>query len=133
MTPSPAASRSASEMAAEIHVAPVPATTGPMPDTSPPAPRRPTSAPDSSRRNETGPRLDTTTTGRSAMGANLGAMRVVAAPDKFRGTATAAAVAEAVGRAAWEAGWDCDEVPLADGGEGTLEALGGANRSSTVT
>jgi glycerate kinase len=58
---------------------------------------------------------------------------VVAAPDKLRGTATAAAVAAAIGRAARVAGWDCDEVPMADGGEGTLEALGGANRSSTVT
>jgi len=31
------------------------------------------------------------------------------------------------------AGWECRELPLADGGEGTLEALGGANRSSTVS
>ena len=60
-------------------------------------------------------------------------MRLLAAPDKFRGTATAREVAEAIGRAAWEAGWDCDEVPMADGGEGTLAALGGANRQSTVT
>ncbi len=61
------------------------------------------------------------------------AMRVVAAPDKFRGTATAAEVAGAVGRAAAATGWACDEVPVADGGEGTLEALGGANRTSLVT
>lgn len=60
-------------------------------------------------------------------------MRVVAAPDKFRGTASAAEVAAAVGRAARAAGWDCDEVPVADGGEGTLEALGGANRTTLVT
>ena len=60
-------------------------------------------------------------------------MRVVAAPDKFRGTATAAEVAAAVGRGAATAGWECDEVPVADGGEGTLEALGGANRTATVT
>ncbi len=60
-------------------------------------------------------------------------MRVVAAPDKFRGTATAAEVAAAVGRAAAAAGWDCDEVPLADGGEGTLAVLGGPNRTSLVT
>ena len=59
-------------------------------------------------------------------------MRVVAAPDKFRGTATAAEVATAVGRAAAAAGWECDEVPVADGGEGTIEALGGANRTTTV-
>lgn len=60
-------------------------------------------------------------------------MRVVAAPDKFRGTATAAQVAAAAGRGASSAGWDCDEVPVADGGEGTLEVLGGANRTTTVT
>ena len=60
-------------------------------------------------------------------------VRVVAAPDKFRGTATAPQVAAAIARAATRAGWDCDEVPLADGGEGTLDALGGANRTTVVT
>ena len=60
-------------------------------------------------------------------------MRVVAAPDKFRGTATAAEIAAAIARGAAAAGWSCDEVPLADGGEGTLAALGGANRVTTVT
>jgi glycerate kinase len=60
-------------------------------------------------------------------------VRVVAAPDKFRGTATATEVAAAVARAAKAAGWDCTEIPLADGGEGTLEALGGPNRRTTVT
>lgn len=60
-------------------------------------------------------------------------MRVVAAPDKLRGTATAAEVASAVASAAWDAGWECDEVPVADGGEGLLDVLGGANRTTTVT
>lgn len=60
-------------------------------------------------------------------------MRVVAVPDKFRGTATAVEVAAAVARAAAAAGWECDEVPVADGGEGTLEAFGGPNRTATVT
>ncbi|MEY2449724.1 MAG: glycerate 2-kinase, partial [Acidimicrobiaceae bacterium] len=60
-------------------------------------------------------------------------MRVVAAPDKFRGTARAADVASAIARAAKACGWACDEVPLADGGEGTLEVLGGANRFALVT
>jgi glycerate kinase len=59
--------------------------------------------------------------------------RVVAAPDKFKGTLTAREVAEAIGHACWELGIDCIEVPMADGGDGLLEALGGANRSSTVT
>jgi glycerate 2-kinase len=58
---------------------------------------------------------------------------VVAAPDKFRGTASAAEVAAAVGRAAAGAGWDCDQVPMADGGEGTLAVLGGPNRETVVS
>ena len=52
-------------------------------------------------------------------------MRVLVAPDKFRGTLTARQAAEAI-----ESGWlrerpedVLDLVPLADGGEGTLEAL----------
>jgi glycerate 2-kinase len=59
--------------------------------------------------------------------------RVVAAPDKLRGTATASEAAAAIGRAAKAAGWACDELPVADGGEGTLEVLGGPNRTTTVT
>lgn len=59
-------------------------------------------------------------------------MLLVAAPDKFRGTAGAGAVAAAVARAAWQAGAACDAVPVADGGEGTLEALGGAVRMTAV-
>ena len=57
----------------------------------------------------------------------------MAAPDKFRGTATAAEVATAIGAAARSVGATCHEQPLADGGEGTLEALGGPNREATVT
>jgi glycerate kinase len=60
-------------------------------------------------------------------------MHVIAAPDKFRGTATAAEAAAAIARAATAAGHTCDEVPMADGGEGTLDALGGPNRVTTVT
>jgi len=63
----------------------------------------------------------------------MAAMRVVAAPDKLRGTATAREVAAAVARAAAASGWRCDEVPMADGGEGTLDALGGPNRTTVVT
>ncbi len=57
---------------------------------------------------------------------------VLAAPDKFRGTATAAGVAGTVARAADAAGWSCDEAPVADGGEGTLVALGGDPRRAVV-
>lgn len=60
-------------------------------------------------------------------------MRLVVAPDKLRGTATAAEAAAAVARAAAGAGWDCEEFPVADGGEGTLEVFGGANRITRVT
>src|SRR2546422_9096962 len=54
--------------------------------------------------------------------------RVLAAPDKFRGTASAPEVAAAIARAAIAAGWTCDEAPVADGGEGTLDAFGGRVR-----
>ncbi|MDQ2648623.1 MAG: glycerate kinase [Actinomycetota bacterium] len=60
-------------------------------------------------------------------------MRVTAAPDKLRGTATAREVSAAIARAAERSGWTCHEVPMADGGEGTLDALGGPNRSTLVT
>ena len=60
-------------------------------------------------------------------------MGVLVCPDKFKGTATASAVAEAMCTAVEERGHDCQSVPLADGGEGTLAALGGANRRSSVT
>jgi glycerate kinase len=60
-------------------------------------------------------------------------MLVVAALDKFRGTATASQAVAAVERAAAASWWDCDQVPMADGGEGTLDALGGANRVTLVS
>jgi glycerate kinase len=59
-------------------------------------------------------------------------VRVVAATDKFRGTASAADVAAAVARGVAALGGACDEVPVADGGEGTLAALGGPTRSTMV-
>ena len=57
----------------------------------------------------------------------------LAAPDKFRGSLTAAQAARALADGARAAGWECRELPLADGGEGTLEVLGGANRAGVVT
>lgn len=60
-------------------------------------------------------------------------MRVLAALDKFRGTATAQEATAAVGQAGWTLGIDVDEVPMSDGGEGILEVFGGANRTSVVT
>jgi glycerate kinase len=62
-----------------------------------------------------------------------GDVHVLAAPDKFRGTASSVEVATAVAHAVRDAGGTCREQPMADGGEGTLEALGGPNRESVVT
>ncbi|MCY3634555.1 MAG: glycerate kinase [bacterium] len=60
-------------------------------------------------------------------------MHIVAAPDKFRGTATASQVAQAIVTAVEQTGATADAAPMADGGEGTLEVVGGANRTTTVT
>jgi glycerate kinase len=52
-------------------------------------------------------------------------VRVVVAPDKFKGTLTAEQAAEAIATG-WGRGRPADElitIPMADGGEGTLEAL----------
>lgn len=58
---------------------------------------------------------------------------VVLAFDKFRGTATAQELSAAGQRAAKRSGWNAESVPLADGGEGSLEAVGGANKVTRVT
>ena len=60
-------------------------------------------------------------------------MRVLAAPDKFRGTLSARKAAAAIAAAAERSGWIAEELPLADGGEGTLDVLGGGNRRTAVT
>ena len=60
-------------------------------------------------------------------------MRVLAVPDKFRGTATAEQVCAAIAGAVVAAGSSCRSLPIADGGEGMLEAFGGPNRLKTVT
>lgn len=62
----------------------------------------------------------------------------LACPDKFRGTLGAAAAAAAIAAGLRTAGFDeVRELPLADGGEGTLAALraalGGTTRTRTVT
>ncbi|WP_151526424.1 glycerate kinase family protein [Serinicoccus kebangsaanensis] len=58
---------------------------------------------------------------------------VLVAPDKFRGSLTAPEVVDAARAAAEGAGWEVIGMPMADGGEGMLDAFGGANRTSTVT
>ncbi len=60
-------------------------------------------------------------------------MHVLAAPDKFRGTATAAEVAAAVAAAAADVGASCTRRPMSDGGEGLLDVVGGPDRETTVT
>lgn len=57
---------------------------------------------------------------------------LVAAPDKWRGSATAAQVAAAIARAAASAGWSTDSAPVSDGGEGFAAVLGGRPRSQRV-
>ncbi len=49
--------------------------------------------------------------------------RVLVAPDSFKGTFTAQAVAEALARGLTASGQAVDLCPVADGGEGTLSAL----------
>lgn len=58
---------------------------------------------------------------------------IVAAPDKFRGTAAASEVARAIDTAARRVGWRCIQVPLSDGGDGLLDVLGGERREIRVT
>jgi len=66
-------------------------------------------------------------------------MKITIAPDSFKGSLTALEVCEAVtaGLAAYDASLECVSVPMADGGEGTVQSLvdatGGQLRSVTVS
>ncbi len=60
-------------------------------------------------------------------------MTIVVAMDKFRGTLTAGQACAAVAAGVRQAGYDAVAVPMSDGGEGFLDAFGGANRLATVT
>jgi glycerate kinase len=69
------------------------------------------------------------------MAIRLAAMRVLVAPDKFRGTLTAAEAAHAIAT-----GWrrarpqdEIEEVPLADGGEEPRRARRGVRASAPIT
>src|SRR5207249_4978205 len=64
-------------------------------------------------------------------------VRLLVAPDAFKGTFRAPEVAAAVGRGIEAAGLEPPDLcPIADGGEGTMEALvlalGGETRAATV-
>lgn len=56
----------------------------------------------------------------------------LAAPDSFKGTLAARRVAEAIAAGLEPSGWKVDLCPLADGGEGTVEALISAWGGTTV-
>ena len=60
-------------------------------------------------------------------------MRILICPDKFRGTATALAAAQAIAEGVSGAARFIVRLHFADGCEGTLAALGGFNRVSYVT
>ena len=64
-------------------------------------------------------------------------MKVLVAPDDFKGTFSAPAVAAAIARGLREAGAEADELPIADGGNGTMDAivasLGGTVHTATVS
>src|SRR3954467_14893468 len=66
-----------------------------------------------------------------------GRMRLLVAPDAFKGTLRAPQVAAAIGRGVEAAGFEPPDLcPIADGGEGTMEALllalGGETAGATV-
>jgi glycerate 2-kinase len=63
-------------------------------------------------------------------------MRFLVAPDSFKGTFDAAAVAEAIAGGLEQGGAEAERCPVADGGEGTMDvllaALGGERRRAEV-
>ena len=143
--PEEAARRSASVMAPATQMASRPSRAGTSALTSPPAAFFVTrSSP--SRAKFRGPRLETTTSAAAVMrrGAGVGRQSrtpwgtipgvptLLACPDKFRGTASASDLAKAITKAARAAKWRSDEAPVADGGEGILDVLGGKRRSTRV-
>jgi len=62
-------------------------------------------------------------------------MRVVIAPDSFKGSLSASLVARAIATGVRKACPDCviEEIPIADGGEGTLEAMVAARQGEYRT
>jgi glycerate 2-kinase len=58
--------------------------------------------------------------------------RVLVAPDSFKGTFPAPDVADAIARGIERAGLSADRCPVADGGEGTLDAIVAASGGTVV-
>nr|MDQ3319778.1 glycerate kinase [Actinomycetota bacterium] len=56
-------------------------------------------------------------------GSSLAAAAVLVAPDDFKGTLHAAEVASAVASGLRAGGLDAEELPVADGGGGTMDVL----------
>jgi len=69
--------------------------------------------------------------------AGQGPLRALVAPDSFKGTFSAREVAHAIAEGLRSAGREAEELPVADGGEGTMDvlmaALGGELRRLTVS
>lgn len=74
---------------------------------------------------------------RGAAAAAAARAPVLVAPDSFKGTMDAAQVAAALARGLRAAGQEAMELPIADGGEGTMDALlatcGGERRAITAS
>lgn len=60
-------------------------------------------------------------------------MTVLIAPDSFKGTYSAAEVAAAIAAGVNDGGRPATQLPVADGGEGTFDALCRSLRASPVT
>ncbi|BCW50326.1 glycerate kinase [Arthrobacter sp. StoSoilB13] len=60
-------------------------------------------------------------------------MSILVAPDSFKGTFTAAEVASAIAAGIHDGGGSATQLPVADGGEGTFEALCRSLRASPVS
>src|ERR687888_587076 len=69
--------------------------------------------------------------------ASAGPLPGLVAPDSFKGTFSAREVARAIADGLRSSGREANELPVADGGEGTMEvlvdALGGEIRRATVS
>ena len=60
-------------------------------------------------------------------------MNTLVAPDSFKGTFSATEVAAAIARGLRDGGREAVELPIADGGDGTMDVLGGSVRVASVT
>src|ERR1041385_71451 len=73
----------------------------------------------------------------SAVGSVTMRAGILVAPDSFKGTLSAAKVARAIAEGIRAGGGEAEELPIGDGGEGTMDALvatlGGELRTATVS